>query len=123
MRNLWIRRLTATAGLFAAAWLAAAPTGSAADDTLPPDVAKGLVARDIAYPHVDVPRPVAPIPVEPLEPLVPLPPGRAPLWYELWPSDAALNAEAEPAPWWIGWLLAACLLSIATATWLILSTV
>lgn len=48
MRNLWIRRLTATAGLFAAAWLAAAPTGSAADD-LPPAVAKGLVERDIAY--------------------------------------------------------------------------
>ncbi|HET6576433.1 MAG TPA: cytochrome c [Fimbriiglobus sp.] len=46
MRNLWIRRLTAVAGLVAAAWLAA---GSAADDALPPDLVKGMAARDIAY--------------------------------------------------------------------------
>ena len=49
MRNPWIRRLTASAGLLAAAWLSVAPTGTAADDKLPPDVAKGLAERDIAY--------------------------------------------------------------------------
>lgn len=49
MRNLWIRRLSASAGLLAAAWLSVAPTGSAADDKLPPDVANGLIERDIGY--------------------------------------------------------------------------
>lgn len=49
MRNPWIRRLTASAGLLAAAWLCVAPTGTAADTKLPPDVATGLVERDIAY--------------------------------------------------------------------------
>jgi hypothetical protein len=49
VRNLWIRRLTASAGLLAAAWLSVAPTGSAADTKLPPDVANGLIEREIAY--------------------------------------------------------------------------
>lgn len=48
MRNPWIRRLSASAGLLAAAWLSVAPTGSAADE-VPPDVANGLIERDIGY--------------------------------------------------------------------------
>jgi hypothetical protein len=50
VRNLWIRRLSASAGLLAAAaWLCVAPTGSTADDKLPPAVANGVIERDIAY--------------------------------------------------------------------------
>jgi hypothetical protein len=49
VRNLWIRRLSATAGLLVAVWISVAPTRSAADEKLPPDVATALVGKDIAY--------------------------------------------------------------------------
>ena len=56
MRNRWIRRLAGGAGLFAAAWLAVADTDAAAQDALPPDLARKAIDADIAMLQKDLPK-------------------------------------------------------------------
>jgi hypothetical protein len=83
------------------------------------------IAREIAYPHVEVP----PEEVHPFEG----PPGRVPgyeafdrprrpAWYELRPFFYVTDVD-RPAPWWIWWLMAGCLASVAVAAVLIFQSI
>ena len=83
------------------------------------------IAREIAYPHVEVP----PAEVRPFERRTGLLPGyealhrpRRRAWYELRPFYYATEVEA-PAPWWIWWLVAGCLASVAVAAVLIFQSI
>ena len=83
------------------------------------------IAREIAYPHVEVP----PEEVRPSERQTGRVPGyeafdrpRRPLWYELRPIFHATDADV-PAPWWIWLLMAACLLLVAVAAVLIFQSI
>ena len=84
------------------------------------------IAREIAYPHVEVAPPEArpfegpPARVPGYEPLHR--PRRRVLWYELRPIFQAADADV-PAPWWIWWLVAGCLLSVAVAAYLIFQSI
>jgi hypothetical protein len=72
------------------------------------------IARDIAYPHVEVP---------PVEPAIPLDdPARAPahpVWYDFRPLFVE-NDLGGPAPRWMTFLAIGCILVIIAAAYVIL---
>ena len=83
------------------------------------------IARDVAYPRVEVPSPQA-SPYEDPPRAIPIPDYDPPprvAWYELRPFFG-VNAKSDlRAPWWIWWLMGACVMSIATAAYLIFHSI